>query len=92
MGWALWGILLLLAAGAALLIRQVNRLDSGEQTGMVGLTGEAQETFTASGMVLVRGELWRATASKGIVQKGDRVRVLSAGPELTLVVEKVDGA
>lgn len=89
MGWALWGTLLLLALGVALLVRQVNRTGSGDPTGTVGLTGEAQETFTTSGMVLVRGELWRASARKGIVQKGERVRVVSAGPELTLIVEKL---
>ncbi len=70
------------------LLRRSKR-QSGDQLGMVGLEGVAEETFSREGKVFVRGELWRATARKGIVQKGSRVRVESVEPGLLLVVESV---
>ena len=56
---------------------------------MKGLEGEAQETFSTSGMVLVRGELWRARSTREIIERGDRIRVVESGPGLELLVEKV---
>lgn len=90
MAWVIAAGMVLLAIGGMLLVVQSNRAVSEDPTGTIGLEGEATETFTSSGSVLVRGELWRATATKGIVQKGDRVRVLKAGPGLTLIVERIE--
>jgi membrane-bound ClpP family serine protease len=59
----------------------------GDHLDMVGLEGVAEETFSREGKVFVRGELWRATARKGIIQKGSQVRVQSVEPGLLLVVE-----
>jgi membrane-bound ClpP family serine protease len=47
------------------------------------------DTFSDSGTITVRGEIWKATAARGLVQRGDKVRVVEVGPELTLVVEKL---
>ena len=60
-----------------------------DPSGMLGLEGVAQDNFTSSGLVLVRGELWRATSSHGIVPRGARVRVVEVGPGLSVVVEHV---
>lgn len=56
---------------------------------MVGLTGTAEQTFTTDGTVIVQGEIWKATARKGIIHKGDRVRVVAMNPGLILEVELV---
>jgi membrane-bound ClpP family serine protease len=56
-------------------------------TGVVGLFGKAEETFTTEGTVMVRGEIWKATSKKGIVRKGDRVRVVRVVTGLLLEVE-----
>jgi len=57
----------------------------GPQT-MVGELGEARR----GDMVFVQGELWRARpAGAEPLRPGQRVRVASVGPELTLVVEPV---
>ncbi len=54
---------------------------------MVGVTGTADQTFTSEGTVRVNGEIWKATSGKGIVHKGDRVRVIAIKPGLVLEVE-----
>jgi membrane-bound ClpP family serine protease len=57
----------------------------GPQT-MVGELGEARR----DDLVFVHGELWRAQpAGDEPLRPGQRVRVASVGPELTLVVEPV---
>ena len=57
----------------------------GPQT-MVGEVGEARR----DDLVFVHGELWRARpAGSEPLRPGQRVRVASIGPELTLVVEPV---
>jgi membrane-bound ClpP family serine protease len=61
----------------------------GGWIGMVGGTGTAEQTFTTEGTVLVNGEIWKATSRKGIVHKGDRVRVVAMKPGLVLEVELV---
>jgi len=71
------------------LVFTANRDGSRNSLSMRGLEGQAQETFSSSGMVLVRGELWRARSKREIIQRGDRIRVLESGPGLELVVEKV---
>jgi membrane-bound ClpP family serine protease len=57
--------------------------------GMIGLRGTAEQTFTTDGTVAVNGEIWKATSKKGIVHKGDRVRILAMNPGLVLEVETV---
>lgn len=57
--------------------------------GVVGLIGKAEETFTSEGTVMVRGEIWKATSKRGIIRKGDRVRVVRLGAGLLLEVELV---
>jgi membrane-bound ClpP family serine protease len=53
---------------------------------MVGLEGIAEETFSQEGMVFVRGELWKATAERGIIQKGEKILVSEVMPGLKLLV------
>jgi len=58
---------------------------AGPQT-MVGELGEARR----DDLVFVQGELWRARpAGDEPLRPGQRVRVASVGPELTLIVEPV---
>jgi membrane protein implicated in regulation of membrane protease activity len=53
---------------------------------MVGELGEARR----DDLVFVQGELWRARpAGDKPLRPGQRVRVASVGPELTLIVEPV---
>jgi membrane-bound ClpP family serine protease len=56
---------------------------------MIGLTGTATENISSHGSVSIRGELWRATCARGIIVKGEDVRVVALGEGLTLVVERV---
>jgi len=69
--------------------RRSSKAVDGVCAGMVGLTGTAEQTFTTEGTVLVNGEIWKATSRKGIVHKGDRVRVVAMKPGLVLEVELV---
>lgn len=57
--------------------------------GMIGLRGTAEQTFTTDGTITVNGEIWKATSKKGIVHKGDRVRIIAMNPGLVLEVETV---
>jgi membrane-bound ClpP family serine protease len=75
--------------GVVFLVFSSNKSGSKNPSSMRGLEGEAQETFSTFGMVLVRGELWRARSKREIIQRGDRIRVVEAGPGLELLVEKV---
>ncbi len=60
--------------------------------GLVDSVGEARETFSESGTVTVRGEIWKAsTRARGsIIQRGDKVRVVEVCEGLTLLVEKAE--
>ena len=86
-------VYLLIAAGVVLLVgllyRSANSAASDDPSGMLNQTGVAQVTFTQVGVVVVRGELWRATSDGGIIQKGDSVVVREVRPGLVLVVSKV---
>ena len=55
--------------------------------GMVGVRGTADQTFTSEGTISVNGEIWKATSRKGIIHKGDRIRVVAIKPGLVLEVE-----
>jgi membrane-bound ClpP family serine protease len=88
MGW-----LILLGATVALvfivLVWRTNLGASDDASAMIGLEGEACETFSSGGMIRVRGELWRATTPRGIIERGSAVRVVALRPGLVLVVEKI---
>lgn len=83
-------LFLLILAVLFLVVRSLAaRRPEFDVVGLVGSTGEAMDTFSDSGTITVRGEIWKATAARGLVQRGDKVRVVEVGPELTLVVEKL---
>jgi membrane-bound serine protease (ClpP class) len=73
----------------AVLVSRANKDVTDDASAMIGLEGEAIETFSSDGMVRVRGELWRATTPRGIIERGRAVRVVALRPGLVLVVEKV---
>ena len=86
---------LLVLALAWTLLRWRRSPTIGEFSGVlnpVGLIGRAEETFSDQGTVFVQGEIWKASILKGIVQKGDPVRVVALREGLVLEVEKVDQA
>lgn len=55
--------------------------------GMIGVSGTADQTFTSEGTVSVNGEIWKATCRKGIVHKGDKIRIVAVKPGLVVEVE-----
>jgi membrane-bound serine protease (ClpP class) len=89
--WLIVGIAAVLGAAWAFAISkavQVRRrpVAMGPQL-MVGEVGE----FRGDGQVFVRGELWRARTPEGLLLKrGQKVRVDSVEPDLTLDVEPVE--
>lgn len=88
MDW--WALVIVVVAFALMLVIWItNRQGDRESANMVGLEGVAGETFSAEGMIHIRGELWRATTDRGIIEKGTPVRVIGTRPGLVLVVEKV---
>lgn len=54
---------------------------------IIGVRGTADRTFTSEGTVSVNGEIWKATSRKGIINKGDRIRVIAIKAGLVLEVE-----
>ncbi len=84
-----WLVLLLLAVVLGVFWFRRSLVTKDDPTGMVGLEAVAEETFSHEGRVFVRGELWRATTERGIVQKGQRVVVTEVRPGLLLVVGSV---
>ena len=78
------GTIWAVAIGKAMQVRR-RPVSVGPQT-IVGELGEARR----DDLVFVNGELWRARTADGApLHPGERVRVASVGPELTLVVEPV---
>jgi membrane-bound serine protease (ClpP class) len=55
--------------------------------GMIGATGKAITALSPTGTVLLHGEIWRAEAVTGTVEKGERIRV-TAMKDFLLFVEK----
>ena len=55
--------------------------------GMVGEVGEAIATLEPTGMIAIHGEMWRAEAISGTIEKGQKVRVTGIR-DLTLFVEQ----
>jgi membrane-bound serine protease (ClpP class) len=83
------GVTIPLAAITVILLRlalaaRKRKVVAGE-AGMIGTIGVAQSELNPSGQVLIRGEIWRASASAAI-PAGTRVRVRQIDG-LTLVVE-----
>lgn len=85
----LWVALVAVSVGLALYYFVHVRGVAVDHLDMIGLEGVAEETFSREGKVFVRGELWRATTRRGIVQKGAQIKVQSVEPGLLLVVESV---
>lgn len=83
-------LVIVVAASALMLVVWItNKQGAQESTDMIGLEGVASETFSAEGMIFIRGELWRATTERGIIEKGTPVRVVETRPGLVLVVERI---
>ena len=57
--------------------------------GMIGLEGDALETFSEAGRVFVRGEEWKASTTHGIIESGSAVRVVGYQRGMVLVVESL---
>lgn len=55
--------------------------------GMIGLEGNALETFSGVGRVFVRGEEWKASAAHGIIEVGTAVKVVGYRHGMVLLVE-----
>ena len=85
----LWVTLVAVCVGVALYYFVHVRGADVAHFDMIGLEGVAEETFSREGKVFVRGELWRATTRRGIIQKGAEIKVQSIEPGLLLVVESV---
>ncbi|RBL90403.1 NfeD family protein [Chitinophaga flava] len=45
--------------------------------GMVGQTGEALDMLNPSGKVFVRGEIWKAESVEGLIDRGEKIRVIA---------------
>ena len=56
--------------------------------GIIGEEGEALATLEPSGMVRVHGELWKAEAVSGTINKGQKI-IVKAIHNLTLYVDKI---
>ncbi len=56
---------------------------------MIGAVGLANENISSRGSVFIRGELWNAACERGIILRGEAVRVVAVQEELTLLVERL---
>lgn len=77
------------AIGAALKERRRQPLTGRE--GLIGQVGEVRERLDPEGIVLVKGERWRATTPHPPLEPGTRVRVVKA-ESMRLLVEPVESA
>ena len=57
--------------------------------GMPGETGETIDPLNPSGIVMVRGEIWKAISVSGDMKKGEKVRIMEV-KDLTLYVEQIN--
>ncbi len=55
--------------------------------GLIGCQGIALDTFTTDGRVSVRGEEWKASSLRGIIEKDSVIKVVGQLEGLTLIVE-----
>lgn len=81
------GGVMLLVTGLA--VKNLRRRATTGTTGLVGQRGTALENFTVAGKVFVNGEIWRATAANGIVDKDAPVEVVRVVDNLTVEVKKI---
>jgi len=72
-----------------LAIKAHKRKPTTGKEGLIGLVGEVKEDLSPEGMVLIKGEIWKAKA-KGdkTIEEGKKVKVVDVR-DLTLIVEEV---
>lgn len=85
---AVFIIIMAFVVRAALRGKRQGRL-TGEG-GMVGMEGEVTEPVSREGKVFVDGEIWNATAEKGLIDRGTRVKVTAVEDGLVLKVAPVE--
>lgn len=66
---------------------QSRRVVTGRE-GLTGAIGEAMNTLNPLGRVMVDGEIWNAESLAGVIQKGEKVRVIEM-KDLKIFVEKM---
>jgi membrane-bound serine protease (ClpP class) len=66
---------------------QLKKPTTGKE-GLIGMNGVALETFEKQGIVLVRGEQWKAITHDDIIEKDDEIIILDVHG-LTVTVEKI---
>lgn len=79
---------LFFAFALGLAIKAQRRKPTTGIEGMLGLVGVAREELNPEGGIFVRGELWRARAKSGAIQKDKKVKIVGAD-NLILIVEEV---
>ncbi|MBI5254117.1 MAG: nodulation protein NfeD [Euryarchaeota archaeon] len=79
---------LFFAFALGLAIKAQRRRPTTGIEGMVGLVGVAREELNPEGSIFIRGELWRARAKSGAIQKDKKIKVVGAD-NLVLIVEEV---
>ncbi|MBX7137340.1 MAG: nodulation protein NfeD [Oligoflexia bacterium] len=82
----LGGLMLAVVIGAAKVMRR--KAITGAE-GLAGLEGQVTETVSTRGKVFVNGEIWSATSSSGILEKGAQIRVVAVREGLLLEVERI---
>jgi len=72
-----------------LAIKAHKRKPTTGKEGLIGVVGEVKEDLSPEGMVLIKGEIWKAKA-KGdkTIEEGKKVKVVDVR-DLTLIVEEV---
>jgi membrane-bound serine protease (ClpP class) len=80
----------LMLAVVAVATRTFRRRAVTGAVGLIGQRGRALENFTSAGKVFVNGEIWRATAASGIVEKDATVEVVRLVDRLTVEVRPVE--
>ncbi|MFM1848093.1 MAG: hypothetical protein RL417_1567 [Pseudomonadota bacterium] len=83
----IFGVFMLLVAGFA--VKNLRRRATTGTSGLVGQRGAALENFTAEGKVFVNGEIWRATAAQGLIEKDSVVEVVRVVDNLTIEVKAI---
>ncbi|GAA0562809.1 nodulation protein NfeD [Chitinophaga japonensis] len=70
-------------------VRALRAKPSTGEEAMTGELGESLELLNPSGTVRVHGEIWRAVATSGAIEQGEKIRVTGI-KGLTLQVEKAE--
>lgn len=88
MGLAILSIAIFMLATALLVLWLRGSFTSEwDPSGVIGHHGVALDTFTTEGRVLVRGEEWKASSLRGIIEKNSPIKVVGQLEGLTLLVE-----